>query len=87
MDVMRDRADELAHRTAPISLARPAMEIAGFVVDGGANIISVAGTVQGDMEKEITQPFAKPEGPAEPRHELAFLGRLQEDITRIELNH
>jgi len=87
VDVIRDGANQVAHGAAPIALARTAMEITRAIVHGGADFVRVAGAMEGDMEEEIAKPASQPQGPAEPRHELAFVGGLEQNVTRIELDH
>jgi hypothetical protein len=87
MNIVAHRADEFAHRGAPITLPAPAMEIATFVMDHRADFVRVAGTVKGDVKEEVSQSAAELQASAKGCHELAFVGRLQKDVTRIELDH
>jgi hypothetical protein len=48
VDVIRDRANQIPHCPAPVSLARTAMKITRLIVHGGAYFVRVAGAVQGD---------------------------------------
>jgi hypothetical protein len=87
VNVITDGPDQFAHRAAPITLPRSATEIAAPVMHGGLDLVGVPGSVKGDMEEEVSQPAAEPDRPAQPRHELTFVGRLQKDVTRVELDH
>ena len=87
MNVMTDRADECSHRAAPITLARSAAEISASIVYEGFNFVGIAHAVKGDMKQKIRKPAAHFERSLERRHELAFMGGLEQNVTRIELNH
>jgi len=64
VDVIADGADQFAHRAAPITLPRPAMEITGPVMHRCLDLVGVAGAVEGDVEEEVAQPAAQPKRPA-----------------------
>jgi hypothetical protein len=63
------------------------MEIAGGIVDAGLHLITPAVAVQGNVQKETAQSAAEAERPAEPGHQLSAVGRLEQNVTLIELNH
>jgi hypothetical protein len=87
VNVMTDGPDQFPHGAAPIALARAAVKISATIMDEGFHFVGIAYTVEGDMEKKIAKPAAQFQRSLERCHELFFMGGLEQNVTRIELNH
>jgi hypothetical protein len=62
--------DQLAHRVAPIALARAADEIARGIVHGGNGLVLVSDSGDGNRQVKIPKSLAHAGRTPEPPHKL-----------------
>jgi hypothetical protein len=63
------------------------MEVAAKVVNVGFHFVLAAVAPHGDGEAEISHPAAQPKCPSQASEELTALAGLEQNISRIELDH
>jgi hypothetical protein len=82
-----DRAGKVAQRRAPIVLPGATVEVAASIVDVGVKLEEPADATDADGQKKIPQSAAQPKCPPEAGDEMSALGRLEQNVTFVELNH
>ena len=68
MEAVDEVSNEFAHGVAPIVLPRPADEITGGIVNGGADFTLAAAPSHGDEKGELSETRSNSHRPAEPGH-------------------
>jgi hypothetical protein len=87
VEAVVDGTRKVAEGAAPIALAAAAMEVAAAVVNVGVHLVLAAVAPHGDGEAKIAHSAAQPKGAPQASKKLAALTGLEQNISRIELNH
>jgi hypothetical protein len=87
VEAVVDGTRQVAEGAAPIALPATAMEVAAKVVNVGVHLVLAAVAPHRDGQAEISHPAAQPKGASQASKKLAALAGLEQNISRIELDH